>query len=84
MKELGVSMPRDGANGDALGAFWAPMSLDPTNRTRCDSRDAYLNGIFRPNLHLKTGSQATRLITEKLNGIRVVGVEVCNLYRFIF
>ena len=82
MRELGVATPGDGgSNGDAIGAFFAPMSLDPTNMTRSDSRDAYINDNIRPNLHLRASSQVTRLVTqETTKGIRVVGVEVCSLY----
>lgn len=85
MKELGVGMPGDGgSNGDAVGAFFAPMSLDPANMTRSDSRDAYISDNIRPNLHLRTSSQATPLITqETAKGIRVVRVEVCSFILYL-
>ena len=78
MKSLGISMPLDAADGNAIGAYWAPQSLDPSSRTRSDSRTAYYNtSDTRPNLHLLTGHQVTKLlISSKPAGICATGVEV--------
>ncbi|KAH8798331.1 hypothetical protein F5884DRAFT_742955 [Xylogone sp. PMI_703] len=76
MKELNVSMPGDGANGHALGSFWAPMTVDPLTMRRSDSRTAFLNKAeSRQNLHIITGAHVTKLIIDEDKG-RVSGVEV--------
>lgn len=60
-----------------------PHTLDPKNQSRSDARIAYYDPIFgeggtpRDNLHVLTGTTATKLLTELSAGaVRVVGVEV--------
>ena len=79
LKAMGITTPIDGASG-SIGAYWFPQILDPKTETRSDARTAYYDSASsRPNLHLLTGNQVTRLIT-KVRGseVCVVGVEVRN------
>jgi choline dehydrogenase-like flavoprotein len=78
MRELQVSIPEDGASGQAYGVYYPTHSQDPTTATRSDARTAYYNPVAnRPNLHLLTGQQVTRLITQSSSaGARVTAVEV--------
>ncbi|KAM3068904.1 hypothetical protein ACMFMF_008870 [Clarireedia jacksonii] len=58
-------MVYDSLNGDANGALWNPESLDPTTKTRSNSRTAYWDSASnRTNLHLLTRQQVTKLITK--------------------
>jgi hypothetical protein len=78
-------MVYDSLNGDANGALWNPLSLDPTTKTRSNSRTAYWDSASnRTNLHLLTGHQVTKLITKSgYSGVSISGVEVSiNLYGF--
>ncbi|PQE08280.1 gmc oxidoreductase protein [Rutstroemia sp. NJR-2017a BVV2] len=77
MKQLGVRMVYDSLNGDANGALWNPISLDPTTKTRSNSRTAYWDSASnRSNLHLLTGQQVTKLITKSsYGGVSISGVE---------
>jgi len=60
----------NGARQDGVGYY----QLTQRNGMRCSAAVAYLHpALERPNLHLVTGAQTTRLILE---GSRVVGVEV--------
>ncbi|KAI5856405.1 hypothetical protein BZA05DRAFT_416090 [Tricharina praecox] len=55
-KALGVPVPRDQANGNAVGSYWTPNTLDPVARTRSYSKTAYYDPAkSRPNLHLLYG-----------------------------
>ncbi|PVF93076.1 alcohol oxidase [Serendipita vermifera] len=64
-KEYGSHVPRDGASGAALGAFWAPNSLDPSKMIRSYARNAYYDPIARrSNFHLLTSKTATKIIFQ--------------------
>ncbi|CAG8689930.1 5588_t:CDS:2, partial [Acaulospora colombiana] len=64
-KEYGSHVPRDGASGDALGAFWVPNSLDPSEMIRSYARNAYYDPITgRSNFHLLTGMTASKIIFQ--------------------
>jgi choline dehydrogenase-like flavoprotein len=78
MTELDVNIPRDGASGQAYGAFFVTHSQDPATATRHHARKAYYDpAAGRPNLHLLTGNRVTRLITEpSCGGPKVAAVEV--------
>ncbi|KIM21071.1 GMC oxidoreductase [Serendipita vermifera MAFF 305830] len=72
-KEFGTHVPYDGASGDALGAFWTPNSLDPTDMIRSYARIAHYDRIAsRPNLHLLTGHSVTKVL---FHGVTATGVE---------
>ncbi|KAI1845043.1 hypothetical protein JX265_008372 [Neoarthrinium moseri] len=77
VKEVGISISEDQANGNALGGFYCPHNQDPTTETRSSAREAYWNTVeTRTNLHLITGQQVTRVLTSaKNNAVCVTGVE---------
>lgn len=73
-QQLGISTPDDGANGQAIGAFWIPGSVDPRSSTRSYARTAYYDpNQSRSNFHLLTGKTVTKLV---LKGKKVTGVTV--------
>lgn len=73
-QQLGISTPKDGANGGAIGAFWFPSSVDPRDRTRSYARTAYYEPHKgRSNFHLLTGKTVTKLV---LDGNIAKGVKV--------
>lgn len=78
MDTLGVRRPLDQSCGDTLGAYLSTNSIHPVNRSRSYPRVAiYDPAVDRANLHVLTENQATRLITEEVDGIvKVTGVEV--------
>ncbi|KAM3083429.1 hypothetical protein ACMFMG_004079 [Clarireedia jacksonii] len=78
LKQLGIRMVYDSLNGDANGALWNPESLDPTTKTRSNSRTAYWDSASnRTNLHLLTRQQVTKLITKPGgSNFTISGVEV--------
>jgi hypothetical protein len=58
--------PNDGATA---GASFLPLSLNPTNQTRCDARTAYFDPyISRPNLWVSTNQHATRILFDGGSG----------------
>lgn len=66
MKEMGIPQPKDGANGEAIGTFWVPASLDKVNGTRSYARTGYYEPAkARPNYHLLTENQVTKILTTK-------------------
>lgn len=72
-EEFGSRVPRDGGSGDALGAFWVPNTLDPSTMTRSFARTGYYNpAAKRRNLHLLTGTTATKILFQ---GKTAVGVQ---------
>ncbi|RPB09544.1 alcohol oxidase [Morchella conica CCBAS932] len=71
-KQIGIPIPKDGANGDAIGAFWVSNSLDNDNQTRSYARRYYEEAKKRSNYHLITGKTVTKLV---LSGTTVTGVE---------
>lgn len=73
--QLGIKILKDGASGNAIGAFWVPNSLDPKNQTRSYARLYYEASKERPNYHILTGTTVTKLV---LSGTTVTGVEVSN------
>lgn len=78
MDTLGVRRPLDQSCGDTLGAYLTTQSIHPVNRSRSYPRVAHYDpAVDRANLHVLTEHQATRLVTEEIDGIvRVTGVEV--------
>lgn len=84
-KESGIFISADQANGNAYGGYFCPHNLDPVNIVRSSAREAYYNtAVARPNFHIVTGQQVTRIITEKASGIiQVTGVEVSTLTFYV-
>ncbi|KAF4307558.1 putative choline dehydrogenase protein [Botryosphaeria dothidea] len=72
-KELGINIPLDGQNGEALGAYWMTHAQDPTTVTRSSARKGYWDtAAERTNFHLLPNTHVTKLL---LNGSAVSGVE---------
>ncbi|KKY22301.1 putative choline dehydrogenase [Diplodia seriata] len=72
-KELGINIPVDGQNGEALGAYWMTHAQDPTTVTRSSARKGYWDtAAERSNFHLLPKTHVTKLV---LNGTTVAGVE---------
>ncbi|RDW80189.1 hypothetical protein BP6252_04827 [Coleophoma cylindrospora] len=80
MKSLGINVPKDAANGEALGAFWSTLALNPGVSTRCSARVAYHDTVeTRSNLHLLTGNQVTKLVTDSTSGsVTATGIEYAS------
>lgn len=77
MDSLGVQRPLDQSCGDTLGAYLTTQSIHPVNRSRSYPRITYYDpAVDRANLHVVTEHQATKLVTEEIDGIvKVTGVE---------
>lgn len=79
MKELNVPILKDAMGGNATGAYWFLLSLNPKDETRSTSQTFYTPS--RPNLHLLTTNQVTKLLlnTEgsepKIRGIEYAAGE---------
>lgn len=78
LKELNIPIAKDQANGNAIGGYFCPHNQDPESETRSSAREAYYNNFTnRQNLHLITGQQVTRIVTQKTSSaVKVTGVEV--------
>jgi choline dehydrogenase-like flavoprotein len=61
MIELNVPILKDPADGNAAGASWYTMSLNPKDQSRSTSQGFYTPQ--RKNLHLLTYNQVTKLQT---------------------
>jgi choline dehydrogenase-like flavoprotein len=74
MLELNVPILADPAGGNATGASWYTLSLDPRNETRSTAEGFYTPQ--RPNLHLLIHHQVTKLqMKSKGPKTSVTGVE---------
>jgi choline dehydrogenase-like flavoprotein len=61
----GVAFPKEGADGNATGVFWAPGTMSPADRHRSYSRTAHYDPVkSRPNYHLLAGWRVTQLTME--------------------
>lgn len=78
LKELKIPIAKDQANGSPIGGYFCPHNQDPVTETRSSAREAYYNNFTkRQNLHLLTGQQVTRIVTQKISGaVKVTDVEV--------
>jgi hypothetical protein len=77
---LGVPTAFDPAEGIEAGASFLATTIHPTNQSRSDARRAYYDPyINRPNFHVATGQQATRILSlaGANSTLTVTGVEVC-------
>ncbi|KAI8711684.1 hypothetical protein NCS52_01432600 [Fusarium sp. LHS14.1] len=77
VKELGISVAFDQANGSPLGGYFNPHSQDPGSVTCSSAREVYYDSASsRQNLYLATGRQVTRVLTENHRGtIKAIEVE---------
>jgi hypothetical protein len=74
---LGAPKELDGNNGRALNTFWAPNTIHGINKTRSYARNYVELAIERPNYHVLTERQVTKLLTEGASpSVRITGVEV--------
>ncbi|RDW56692.1 putative aryl-alcohol dehydrogenase protein [Coleophoma cylindrospora] len=66
-KNLGYHLPGDPIEGEKLGAFTNPLSINPENNTRAYSASAYYNDEIRkrPNLIVITEAVVEKVILEK-------------------
>ena len=74
----GTAISANPNGGDSWGSFLATSCIDQTNWERSSSRTGYLNGAdMRPNLHVLTGHQVTKVLfdTSNASAVRATGVE---------
>ncbi|UPX10552.1 uncharacterized protein EKO05_0001204 [Ascochyta rabiei] len=76
-KSLNIPITKDQAGGNAIGGYFCPHNMDPTEYERSSAEEAYYDSATkRQNLHLITGQQATRVLTSGGNGtLKAHGVE---------
>ncbi|KAA8893946.1 alcohol oxidase [Sphaerosporella brunnea] len=80
-QDFGIPIPRDGNNGNAIGGFWVPNSLDPRDETRSFAKTAYHDvSKKRSNYHLIAGRQVTKILFD--SNKRATGVIVLSLALF--
>jgi len=62
----GIEFPKEGADGNATGVFWAPNSIDPSTRTRSYALLGHYSNpggsSTRPNFHLLTAHRVTQVV----------------------
>ncbi|KAK2060373.1 GMC oxidoreductase [Colletotrichum caudatum] len=77
VRELGIAVAKDQANGSPIGGYFCPHNQDPKTATRSSAREAYYDNFTgRQNLHLLTGRQVTKVVTAGLRGcVKATGVE---------
>lgn len=75
-KALGVPV-NDQATGNAVGGYFCPHNQDPKDVSRSSAEEAYYESVVtRPNFHLITGQQVSRIVTDASNGtVKVTGLE---------
>ncbi|KAI5810591.1 hypothetical protein BZA77DRAFT_340189 [Pyronema omphalodes] len=72
-KALGVTVPFDHTNGEAIGSYWTPNSIDPRSWTRSYSKSGYHDlSVQRRNYHLFSQRTVTKII---FSGTAAIGVE---------
>ncbi|OJD14192.1 hypothetical protein AJ78_05432 [Emergomyces pasteurianus Ep9510] len=76
--ELGISSVKEHANGNAIGQFWAPATIDAKTMTRSSSLTAYYDTVsWRPNLKMLTEHKVIELTFEG-NSAVVSGVKALD------
>ncbi|KAK6222010.1 hypothetical protein LQW54_001231 [Pestalotiopsis sp. IQ-011] len=80
IEEIGISISPDQANGNAIGGFYSPHNQDPETATRSSAKEAYYDTVAtRSNLHLITGQQVTRILSNMTgDSVCVAGVEFAS------
>jgi len=67
MASLGLAAV-DGASGTTHGSYFCPLTLNPSNMTRSDSKAGYIDGLPpRDNLVILTGQQVTQITFNGTN-----------------
>jgi choline dehydrogenase len=67
MAAIGLSAI-DGASGTTHGSYFCPLTLNPSNMTRSDSKAGYIDGLPpRDNLVILTGQQVTQITFNGTN-----------------
>jgi len=67
MASLGLAAV-DGASGTTHGSYFCPLTLNPSNMTRSDSKAGYIDGLApRDNLVILTGQQVTQITFNGTN-----------------
>ena len=77
-KSHGISLPKEHASGNAVGAYWVPSTLRPLTQTRSDARNGYYDPIkSRSNLVLATGMTVNEILFDQnaFTGYRANGVQ---------
>lgn len=76
-KATGVPTPREHANGNAVGAFWTPATLDARLAIRSHAKNAYYDPVSsRKNLRLLTGQTVIRVLIN--DNLRAKGVKMVS------
>ena len=82
LENAGIPKCPDPLSGEPFGAFITTSSINPTNWTRSEARNAYIDPLPpRSNLHILTNATVTRILfnTSDANNLTATGVE----YAFI-
>ncbi|KAL1642160.1 hypothetical protein SLS61_009821 [Didymella pomorum] len=75
-RSLNIPIPQDQANGNAIGGYFTPHNMDPTQYRRSSAEEAYYDSVvMRENFHLIAGHQATRILTCTDRTVKATGVE---------
>ncbi|KAF1925755.1 GMC oxidoreductase [Didymella exigua CBS 183.55] len=75
-RSLNIPIPHDQANGNAIGGYFTPHNMDPTEYRRSSADEAYYDtAAKRENFHLIAGHQATRILTYTNSTVKATGVE---------
>nr|POE98775.1 choline dehydrogenase, mitochondrial [Quercus suber] len=65
LNELGVPTAYDPNDGLIAGASFLPLSMNPSDESRCTARRAYYDpATDRPNLWISTGQHVTQILFE--------------------
>lgn len=76
-KSLNIPIPKDQAGGNAIGGYFTPHNMDPTEYRRSSADEAYYDtAAKRENFHLLAEHQATKIVTSANGTIKATGVEV--------
>lgn len=84
MQELNVPILKDSMGGNATGAYWFLLSLNPKDESRSTSQGFYTPS--RENLHLLIRNQVTKLLLDtsgtkpKVRGVEYTAGETAERY----
>lgn len=73
---MGIAI-NDQASGNAFGGYFCPHNIDSKEVKRSSAEEAYYaSAVIRPNYHLLTGHQVSRIVTKKSRGsVKVTALE---------
>jgi choline dehydrogenase len=72
LANMGIHSSSDPSDGDNSGAFVTTLTINPTNWTRSYSKSAYIDPYDRPNLHILTDAQVSKIAFD---GTKATSVE---------